>query len=198
MVNYPFTDTTSRFPKICGIYAIKAKYKNAHLVGQTARYMAIRWREHRKDLRNHKHENPYLQKSFDKHGESQFDFVLLEKCPPPLLNEREVYWIKELKSMQNENGWNMREGGGFGKYGPELRRRISRAIRSSEKCKLSREAKRKTYTLISPDGNKVTFLGLAKFCRENNLSPACLWRLLNNKNGVTHHKGWTLNKMTES
>ena len=108
------------------------------------------------------------------------------------MNERECFWILHFDSMRNNKGWNLREGGAYGMYGPELRKRVSEGIRKSDKAKASREARAKTYTIKNPVSEIVTFTNRSRFCRENNLNAACLWRLFNGIGGVKSHKGWTL------
>ena len=185
MNEYLFSGPTSSFPRTAGIYAIKLN--DQYLVGQTNRPFFLRFREHRLALRNQKHDNPYLQNSFNKHGEQNFQFVVLEESTEKL-NEKEVFWIEKLKSMKNKKGWNMREGGSFGKYGTSLRKKVSLGIRNSEKSKLARQKTRKPICLISPAGEKVYFTGIRDFCQQHNLSPACIWRLQAGK--VMQHKGW--------
>jgi group I intron endonuclease len=186
---FNFNDKLGKFPKCKGIYAIKGNYNNFHLVGQTQQSIGIRWSQHRQN----KHDNPYLQNSFNKHGENDFSFVLIEECTDPnKMNDKEIFWIKTLESMKNKNGWNLREGGSHGLYSIELRKKVSNGIQNSIQSKVSREARRKTYTLKSPDGRTITFNGLNKFCKDNNLGRGAIWRLINHKMGVTQHKGWKL------
>lgn len=174
-----------------GIYSIKGLYNNFHLVGQTTRPIAVRCNEHLRDLRSGKHENIYLQNSFNKHSENDFVFVVLEEEKNlTLLNEKETYWIKTLNSMKGGKGWNLREGGAYGKYGEELRRRVSNGIRNSEKSAQSRRARRKTYTLISPTGEEVTFSGRRAFCDAHKIGGANLHRLLIGES--SYIKGWRL------
>lgn len=189
MKEYSFSNSTNDFPRTCGIYAIKRGTQ--YLVGQTNRPFFVRFREHRKTLNNGTHDNPYLQNSFNKYKENEFRFVVLEECDTGL-NEKEVFWIKKLKSMKNQEGWNMREGGGFGKYGKSLRKKVSEGIRKSEKSRISREKKRKPITLISPRGETISMIGIRNFCEKYNLIPACIWRL--QSGSVSHHKGWKLSK----
>ena len=108
------------------------------------------------------------------------------------MNEKECFWIHHFNSMRNHNGWNLREGGAYGLYGPELRKRVSEGIRKSSKAKASREARAKTYIIKTPNGEVITFTNKSRFCRENNLNSGALWRLFNGIGGVKSHNGWTL------
>lgn len=52
------------------------------------------------------------------------------------------------------------------------------------------EAKAKTYTMINPDGNSVTFYNMCQFSRDNGLTQSALSAVYHGKN--RHHKGWTI------
>lgn len=153
--------------------------------------MATRWWEHVNLLRKNKHDNGYLQSSYNKHGEASFCFVVLEEILElGKLDSREIYWISTLDSMKGKRGWNMREGGTHGLYGPQLREKVSKGIRASAPALASRHARRKTYTLVSPVGDVVTFVGMRKFCNENGINTGHFYALIN---GESHSvKGWTL------
>jgi group I intron endonuclease len=51
------------------------------------------------------------------------------------------------------------------------------------------EAHQKEYTLLNPDGEIITFINMAKFCRENNLLNSKLCLVASGK--IKCHKGWT-------
>lgn len=92
------------------IYQIK-NLVNGHLyIGQTVNYEA-RKLKHLSCLRRGVHDNPYLQKAFDKYGESLFEFSILheEECDQDRLNELEEYYIKKYDTY--ENGYNCNRGG---------------------------------------------------------------------------------------
>lgn len=53
-----------------------------------------RWHEHRKLLRGNKHFNSYLQRAWNKYGEDNFVFSILESLEHEKdLSEREQYWL---------------------------------------------------------------------------------------------------------
>jgi len=62
--------------------------------------------QHRKALVQHRHENVYLQRSWDKYGSTNFVFKLLEVCSKELCVYREQFWINTLDTY--ENGFNGR------------------------------------------------------------------------------------------
>ncbi len=174
-----------------GIYALKSLYDGKHLVGQTFQGMAIRWNQHIVLLRGKRHNNSYLQCSFNKHAEDQFAFVVLEELQDEgMLDEREDFWIRQLDSMRGHGGWNLKEGGGHGKYGPALRQRVSEGIRASKAAMESRHARRKSYTLISPTGETVTFVGRRLFCITHDVGGGSFDKLL--KGQSFQAGGWRL------
>jgi group I intron endonuclease len=57
------------------------------------------------ELRKNKHSNEHLAKSFNKYGEDNFEFLILEECKKEELNEKEEKWIDSFprKSLYNIN-----------------------------------------------------------------------------------------------
>ena len=62
-----------------------------------------------------------------------------------------------------------------------------RNVESGHLARLS-ENNAKEWTLVDPKGNVITFKNKAKFCRDNNLSPGNLGRVLRGER--SHHKGY--------
>lgn len=77
-----------------GIYAIVCEPTGKRYIGQAAN-LRQRWADHRKTLRRNSHKNRYLQRAFNKYGESAFSFRVLEKCACGGLTEREQHWIDQ-------------------------------------------------------------------------------------------------------
>ncbi len=84
----------------CGIYQIKNKTNNKIYVG-SSKYIEKRWKRHLSNLKAKKHCNPYLQNSFNKHGEEIFEFTILEECDESQLLIQEQYWIDKLTPEYN-------------------------------------------------------------------------------------------------
>ena len=59
-------------------------------------------------LNRHDHTNSHLQNAWDKYGEKNFQFEILEKCEIHDLNRREKYWIDYYDSNNNQYGYNLR------------------------------------------------------------------------------------------
>lgn len=74
-------------------------------------------------------ESKILWNAIKKHGRDNFIVYIVEFCEINRLEERETYWIKELRSHVTENGYNILWGG-FSRIGthhtPEMKEQISR------------------------------------------------------------------------
>lgn len=83
-----------------GIYEIVNNKGFHKYVGQSSDILN-RWRNHLHDLRRNKHGNSHLQNAWNRYGERHFQFSILEFCKPRDLDEREQYWIIQLKPEYN-------------------------------------------------------------------------------------------------
>jgi len=88
-----------------GVYAIINLMNNKVYVG-SACDLKRREADHVRRLRGGYHDNLYLQNSWNKYGESNFTFGLLEECELFELIPREQYWIDEFESYLFKNGYN--------------------------------------------------------------------------------------------
>jgi hypothetical protein len=88
-----------------GIYSI-TNLKNGKVYIGYAKNIRIRWNHHRSALRLGKHPNKHLQDSWNRHGESSFEFKVVELCTEELLCRREDDWCKLLQT--HKKGYNMR------------------------------------------------------------------------------------------
>lgn len=61
---------------------------------------------HRYQLRRNKHANNFLQRAWNKHGEHNFEFQVLEMVVPDNLIEREQYYLDTLQPFA-PNGYNI-------------------------------------------------------------------------------------------
>ena len=85
---------------LVGIYIVRNMNTFRVYVGQTANFKT-RKQNHFNTLRNRKHYNKQLQRSFDKHGEGAFEFQVVFACSKETLTEHED-WI--LESYRNSPG----------------------------------------------------------------------------------------------
>lgn len=83
-----------------GIYAIRNKINGKSYVGSSGNFR-MRWKEHRRRLRERRHHSPALQHAWNKYGEDSFDWVILELCEREraVLIAREQHWMDDLKSF---------------------------------------------------------------------------------------------------
>lgn len=100
-----------------GIYKIRNKTNNKVYIGQSVN-VESRLKKHFYLLKNNIHENRYLQNSFNKNPE-EFDYEIIEMCKIEKLNEKEVQWIKEFNSLDQEFGFNLASGGDSNFYHSE-------------------------------------------------------------------------------
>ena len=91
------------------IYAIYEDGKPVY-VGQTIKTINERWQEHCNLARRGKN-GFLLHNKMRAHGLKHFTIKELEEIDTEHLNEREKYWIKELKTLCFENGYNLTQGG---------------------------------------------------------------------------------------
>ena len=96
--------------KIIGIYKIKCLKNNKVYIGQSVNIMQ-RWYVHKTKLRANKHDNIYLQNAWNKYGERNFEFSIIERCKKEELDSKEEYYIKYYNSFNTDYGFNMTLGG---------------------------------------------------------------------------------------
>jgi len=90
-----------------GIYCIRNALNNKRYIGQTSKSFKSRWYNHRYTLTNNKHDNQRLQNAWNKYGEENFIFEVLEEIKNvELLTEREQYFADTYDTFRN--GYNMK------------------------------------------------------------------------------------------
>lgn len=94
---------------ITGIYSITNKINGKRYIGLSVN-IRNRWTQHRSDLRYESHANPHLQSAWNKYGEDNFEFEVLESCDENRLEERELFWIDRFDSCNV--GYNILYGAG--------------------------------------------------------------------------------------
>lgn len=97
--------------KKSGIYRIRNLVNGKVYVGSTNN-INKRWIEHKSFLKNNKHPNPHLQASWNKYGEENLIFEIIEEIEnsiKELLCEREQYWNDFYDSSNREKGYNLRK-----------------------------------------------------------------------------------------
>lgn len=95
-----------------GIYKIRFSHSEKCYIGSTVNQRGFkgRWGQHLHDLKKEKHHNKYLQNLYNKYGETQIIFEIVEvmdsECTSCVL-EKEEYYITSYNSYKN--GYNLSE-----------------------------------------------------------------------------------------
>lgn len=92
------------------IYKITCIPNKKVYIGQT-NSKKRRFSEHKSELRHNKHYCQYMQNAFNKYGESNFSFEIIEECDTKDIDDRERYWIEKCKSNNKQHGFNSESGG---------------------------------------------------------------------------------------
>ena len=95
--------------KKIGIYRTTNLSNNKVYIGKSTS-VNYRWRKHLWFLKRNKHVNKHLQSAFNKYGENQFIFEIIEECSFEELNDKEKYWINLLDSSNPLIGYNKTKG----------------------------------------------------------------------------------------
>ena len=123
-----------------GIYCIENLINYKKYIGQSVNIYA-RWKQHISELNENKHFNDYLQKSWNKYGEDNFKFYVIEYCDINELDDKEIYYIDFYQTLNRDTGYNLMSGGTFGrKYSQESREKMSRSLQGH---KVSNETRQK-------------------------------------------------------
>lgn len=80
-----YLDTTNQ-KKSTGIYVIQQKSSGKKYIGSTKNSFAARWRSHLHELKHNKHHSIHLQRSWNKYGEDDFEFIIVRH----VLDSKEV------------------------------------------------------------------------------------------------------------
>jgi len=91
-----------------GVYKIVNILDDKVYVG-SGQYIEIRWSDHKSQLRKNIHHSIHLQRAWNKYGEDQFKFEIIELTEPikSKLIEREQYWIDYYRSANMQFGYNI-------------------------------------------------------------------------------------------
>ncbi len=166
-VIFNMASTFPRFwPRQNGIYKITNRVTGRFYIGKSEGKKGFRkrWLSHRQELRRNVHGCSYLQNSYNKYGESCFTFEILEitEYGTPL-TELESEYIFKLKSMNFQNGYNLRNDKFTLEYPEEHREKHHTA---------------KEFEILDPDGNLIKAKNIAKFCEERGLVASSLCQVL--------------------
>lgn len=90
-----------------GIYKITNVVDNKIYIG-CASNVRTRKNGHLHDLKNNYHKNSYLQNAWNKHGEVNFKFEVVELCDIKLLHEKEHFWVSYYNALDRNIGYNLK------------------------------------------------------------------------------------------
>lgn len=86
--------------KICAVYKVRNKVTDWAYIGSSVDCLR-RWFCHRGDLRKGTHSTIRLQRPWNKHGEENFEFIILEMCEYKDLVIREQWYIDNTEKKYN-------------------------------------------------------------------------------------------------
>ena len=87
--------------KMSGIYKIESKIKPGRIYIGSAVSVKHRWAVHLHTLRKNKHHSRKLQRHYNKYGEEDLVFIIVELCLPQFLIVREQYYLDNGKAYFN-------------------------------------------------------------------------------------------------
>lgn len=109
-----------------GIYIITNTINNKVYIGRS-KDIDSRFSSHKCNLRNNNHINEHLQRAWNKYGEENFKFEILELCNTVEdTYSKEIFYIEKYNSTNRDNGYNLSLGGeGAGEWSEESRIKLS-------------------------------------------------------------------------
>lgn len=82
--------------KVCGIYQIINKTNGKRYIGSSCNIFS-RWWRHKNDLNKNKHHSKSLQRAWNKYGENNFEFGIVETCNLSQLFPKERTWLNTVR-----------------------------------------------------------------------------------------------------
>ena len=177
------------------VYKIQSQIKPECFYVGSAVQVKSRWCLHLADLRKNKHHANKLQNHFNKYGESDLVFIIIEPCLPQFLVIREQYYIDTLKPFFNSS--------------PTASSNFGSKWSDESKKKLSEKTMGRIPWNKGMKGKKMSI----EFCRHrselmkgNKLNKGKHWnwtdeqkeKWLNGDKNPSHKKRWVLRKLNKT
>jgi group I intron endonuclease len=182
------------------IYSITNLLDGKRYIGQTIeKNPHDRYCKHKYELKKNVHSNSKLQNAWNKYGQYNFIFCVIEECANQLeLDSKEAEYIIQFNSIKA--GYNIRFGGcGKGITSEETKAKLSKInkgrkfkpLTSDQKIQKSLRARPQGYPLLlSPDGEEYNIVNMKEHCRIFSLDERHMQTVLTGKK--LSHKGWKL------
>lgn len=157
-----------RLPLSSGVYQILCVPTGKIYIGSSVN-LRERWNRHRRTLRRGNHRNAHLQHAWNRYGEDNFVFSVLEFVKPSNLLRAEQAWIDKTDCADRNIGFNIYDVAGSP---GDMFAQIWEGFRD-------------------PNGKEVTITNLYDFCRQHDLDFPSMHRLARGKSKLKSYKGWT-------
>ncbi len=144
--------------KICGIYSIVNNINGKVYVGSSID-IEMRWKIHKSTLSKSKYygTNNHFQNEWNKYGEQNFEFSILEECAKDKLLEIEQLYIDKYKSLNRKFGYNMHppKESWYGRHTEESKKKMSEKLKG-RKITFSEEWKKNISTSAKKHASNFT------------------------------------------
>ncbi|MBB5066139.1 NUMOD3 domain-containing DNA-binding protein [Granulicella mallensis] len=165
------------------IYLVRNRINGKVYIGQTARTIEHRWKQHKKEARAVR-SNAHLYCAMRKHGLESFDIVCLHQAfSKAELDDMERRAIFTHDSMNPDFGYNRTEGGANGKRSDETCKKLSESHMGHKR---SDESRRK---------QSQSLMGHPSWSKGKKLTEATRQKMSDSQKGNTYCLG---NKLTEA
>jgi group I intron endonuclease len=122
--------------KLASIYKIESKIDGKVYVGSTVNFKN-RYKHHRTQLRANRHHSRHLQFAWNKYGEDNFWFEIIDECDSKDRVITEQYWMNSYNSYNQERGYNIN---------PTAESCLGRVHTEETKAKMSQSQKGKIFS----------------------------------------------------
>lgn len=126
-----------------GIYQITCLINNKVYIG-SSRNIGRRYNGHLRRLKRNIHTNKYLQNCWNKYGQENFEFTVVEFCLAESLKVREEFYFEITKCCDREFGFNIVKTSGGGYCSGEEHYLYGKSLSKETKKKLSESHKWRT------------------------------------------------------